>query len=101
MILVDEISGGYGAGGAGMTLIRGRLIPTQQEPMIYQTDNVNESASIAQTEVKFLLAGTGIVDGVNRAKKLEVGMRIGVRGPNWEIVVEGETWQVAVNWRVL
>lgn len=113
-ILIDEMSGGYGASGAGMTLIRGRQVQFHSQPPSTNDDlpahtgrpHENEEIDPANNsnnhrEVKIMLAGTGIIDGLNRAKKLDTGMQIGVRGPTWEVLVGEETWGVAVNWRVL
>lgn len=100
-ILIDEISGGHGAGEAGMTLVRGRQIISQHP----ETENVSEAteSEIVDSlgQIKIILAGSGIVDGLNRAKKVGVGMKVGVKGPTWDIVVEGVTWGVVCEWRVL
>lgn len=108
-IIVDEMSGGYGASQGGMTLIRGRSIQTNFHQVSTEMENSPEqvagaglSSSPSQsTRLKIMLAGTGLADGLNRTKRVEVGFRIGIHGPTWEVDVGGEKWRVVVKWRVM
>lgn len=85
-IVVDEVSGGARS---GMTMIRGRQIKSE-DGMIEQ-----------ETETKVILAGEGTVTGLQRVSKVEVGNTVGVKGPVWEVTLEGEKWGVGVDWKVL
>jgi hypothetical protein len=90
-LVVDEVRGGPGA---GMTLISGRqvhLAPKGQEWEIMDTLAVG----------KVILAGSGTTEGFQRANKVEVRKNIRIKGPVWEVVVEGEKWGVAVTWEVV
>jgi len=62
-----------GDGGVGMVLVRER-----------------------QEGRRWMLAGRGRGEG-----DVEVGCVVGVREPTWEIIIEGESWRVAVEWKVL
>jgi hypothetical protein len=87
-LVVDEVSGG---GGAGMTLVRGRQIQAIDGGEMVDTLD----------EVKVILAGEGAGVGLQKGSKVEPGKRLGVKGPVWEVVIEGERWGVGVDWRVL
>lgn len=97
-ILIDEISGGQGAGEAGMTLVRGRQII----PQSHEAGGTSTQSEMVDSlgQIKIILAGAGIVDGLNRAKKVGVGMTVGIKGPTWDTVVEGVTWGVVCEWRI-
>jgi hypothetical protein len=85
-IVVDEVSGGART---GMTMIRGRQIKAE-DGMIDQ-----------ETEMKVILAGEGTAIGLQRGSRVEAGKTVGVKGPVWEVVLEGEKWGVGVDWKVL
>jgi len=87
-LVVDEISGGPGT---GMTLVRGRQVRSESEGEMIE----NLGA------VKVILAGEGSSVGLARGKKASVGCTIGIKGPVWEVPVEGEPWGVGVDWKVL
>jgi len=91
-LLVDEVTGG---GRAGMSLVRGR-----------QVGRESGSADLTKVvdhleRVKVILAGEGAGVGLQRGKRVEVGKVVGIKGPVWEVVVEGEKWGVGVDWKVL
>lgn len=85
---VDEISGG---GRAGMTLVRGRQVHSGDLQGMLDTLGV----------LKVVLAGEGQGTALQKGIKLEVGKTVGIKGPVWEIVVEGEKWGIGVDWKVL
>jgi hypothetical protein len=51
--------------------------------------------------VKVILAGTGTAEAFQRANKVEVGKKIRIKGPVWEVIIEGQKWGVAVTWELL
>ncbi|RAL59026.1 hypothetical protein DID88_009055 [Monilinia fructigena] len=75
-MVVDEVSGG---GGMGMCLVRGRKMRDVEGVEIVDDSGV----------VKVMLAGEGIGTGLQRGKDVEVGKVVGIKGPVWEIVIEG------------
>ncbi|TVY34690.1 hypothetical protein LSUB1_G005517 [Lachnellula subtilissima] len=85
-IVVDEVSGGART---GMTMIRGRQVKAE--------DGMIER----ETEMKIILAGEGAMVGLQRGSRVEVGKTVGVKGPVWEVLLEGEKWGVGVDWKVL
>lgn len=85
---MDEVSGG---GRAGMTLIRGRQIKSDGAQGIIDDLGV----------VKVILAGEGAGTGLQRGSKVEVGKTVWIKGPVWEVLLEGEKWGVGVDWKVL
>jgi hypothetical protein len=87
-IAVDEVSGG---GRAGMTLVRGRQMHSGSEHGLVDILGV----------VKVILAGEGAGSGLQKGAMVEVGKTVGIKGPVWEVVLEGEKWGVGVNWEVL
>lgn len=86
-MVVDEFSGG---GRMGMCLVRGRKMRDVGE------EEVDDLGT-----VKVMLAGEGSGTGLQRRKEVEVGRVIGIKGPIWEVVIEGEKWGVGVDWKVL
>ncbi len=88
--VVDEVRGGPGA---GMTLISGRQIHTAQI--------TQGGAADALGVVKVILAGSGNLEGFQKAVKVDVRKKIRIKRPVWEAVIEGEKWGVAVTWEVL
>ncbi|RDW91308.1 hypothetical protein BP5796_02473 [Coleophoma crateriformis] len=89
-VLVDEISGGSSA---GMTLICGKQVHVDNEGG-YVADN----SQVA----KIVLAGEAILgSGLQRSRNIETGLLVGIKGPMWEIVLEGERWSIGVGWQVL
>lgn len=84
-ILLDEVSGGTRA---GITLVKGR--------QVHDGEVVDHLGF-----VRVMLAGEGLGNGVQKGLKAEVGKVVGVKGPVWEVVVEGEKWGVGVEWKVL
>jgi hypothetical protein len=89
-LIVDEVRGGSGA---GMTLISGR--------QLHLTPNGREEALNTLRVVKAILAGSGISEGFQKTKKVGVGKKVRIKGPVWEVIVDGEKWGVAVTWEVL
>jgi hypothetical protein len=87
-LVVDEVSGG---GGAGMTLVKGRQIQAIDGREMVDTFG----------EVKVILAGEGAGAGLQKGSKVESGKILGVKGPVWEVAIEGERWGVGVDWKVL
>jgi hypothetical protein len=87
-LVVDEISGG---GRAGMTLLRGRRVHSGDLHGMIDTVGI----------LKVILAGEGQGTGLQKGSKVEVGKTVGIKGPVWEAVVEGEQWGVGVDWKVL
>jgi hypothetical protein len=87
-VMVHELSGG---GRAGMTLVRGGQKPSDFEGRMNDTWRV----------VQIILAGEGTAIGLQRRTKVEVGSVVGIRGPLWEAVIDGEKWGVAVDWQVI
>ncbi|TVY57719.1 hypothetical protein LSUE1_G008651 [Lachnellula suecica] len=85
-IVVDEVSGGART---GMTMIRGRQIKAE--------DGMIDEG----TETKVILAGEGTLTGLQRGSRVEMGKMVGIKGPVWEVVLEGEKWGVGVDWKVL
>jgi hypothetical protein len=55
-------------------------------------------ASVQGKEVKLMLPGAG--KGKSNAS-LAVGEIVAVKAPTWDVVVDGVTWVVAADWRVL
>lgn len=87
-IIIDEISG---SPMVGTSLIRGR--------QIHQHENGEMIDHLGIVNV--ILAGKGYTEGLRNGGVLGVGRRVSVRGPMWEIRIEGRKWGVGVNWRVL
>lgn len=87
-LVVDEVSGNSRA---GMMLVRGK--------QMHGLDG--EEMADGNGIVKVILAGEGTANGLQRASIVGVGTRVGIRGPVWEVVVEGERWGVGVEWKVL
>jgi hypothetical protein len=82
-IMIDKISGGARA---GMTLVKGRQY----------SDHRNESVGA----IKVVLAGEGVATGLQKVSNVEVGKIVGIKGPVWEVIIEGEKWGVGVDWKV-
>ncbi|QSZ36789.1 hypothetical protein DSL72_006672 [Monilinia vaccinii-corymbosi] len=87
-MVVDEVSEG---GRMGMCLVRGRKM----------RDVDGEEAVDGLGVVKVMLAGEGAGTGLQKGMDVEVGRVVGIKGPVWEIVIEGEKWGVGVDWKVL
>lgn len=87
-IIIEEISG---SASSGMTLARGHRA----------VDHDKDLLSKGSTPLKIILAGEGQGVGLQKGAKLEVGGLVGIKGPAWEVVIEGEKWGVAVEWKVL
>lgn len=87
-LMIDEVSGG---GRAGFTLVKGRqVLPDHVDAMIDSLGTVN-----------VVLAGEGTITGLQERSNVEVGRAVGIKSPVWEVVIEGETWGVGVDWTVL
>ncbi|RKF73629.1 hypothetical protein GcM1_243092 [Golovinomyces cichoracearum] len=86
-ISIEEFSGG---GKAGMTIVRGKKLQTAQE-------NISDILK----EVKIILAGEASPISLQKYKSIEIGSTVGIRGPIWEVTIEGEKWDVGVDWKVL
>lgn len=89
-VVVDEVSGG---GRAGMSLVSGRQV---QEDENGELDMVDDRETI-----RVILAGEGQGVGVQKGAKVEVGRTVGIKGPVWEIFLDGHNWGVGVDWKVL
>jgi hypothetical protein len=87
-LVIDEVSGDSKT---GVTLVKGR--------QVHDVDVGNMDGMMGG--VRFILAGEGVVNGLQRGSKVEVGRSLGIQGPMWEVLVEGERWIVSVDWRVL
>jgi hypothetical protein len=87
-IVVDEVRGGARA---GMTLVRGRQIYVDGQQEMFNSVG----------EVRFILAGEGVGSGMQSLCSVEVGKRVGMKGPIWEVLLEGGKWGVCVEWKVL
>jgi hypothetical protein len=51
--------------------------------------------------VKVILAGSGTSEGFQKVNKVDARKKIRIKGPVWEVVIEGQKWGVAVTWEVL
>lgn len=90
-MVVNEGSGGQRS---GMTLVRGRqIVQISEKGEGHMPDNLGE--------VKVMLAGEGQATGLQKGSKVEIGKIIGIKGPIWEVVIDGEKWGVGVDWKVL
>lgn len=87
-VLVDEISGNDRD---GMALVRGR--------QVLATGNGKMVAALES--VRVILAGEGQHAGLQKGAPLAIGKTIGIKGPVWEVVLEGMKWGVGVDWKVL
>jgi hypothetical protein len=85
-IAVDEVTGGHGA---GMTLVRGRRVGSNAEATnLYP--------------IHMMLGGEeGMSEGIRKGEQAAVGKVIGVKGPAWEVDVDGVRWGVSAAWKVL
>jgi hypothetical protein len=92
-IAVDEVSGGGADSQARMLLVRGSQIPSMNGRQGEMAD--------AMGEVRVMLAGEGQGAGLQRSNRVEAGNMVGIKGPVWEVVIEGEKWGVGVDWKVL
>lgn len=90
-LIVNEVRGGHGP---GMTLISGRQahegLDGRDGPMAHTLG-----------VVKVILAGSGTAEVLQKANKVDVGKKIRIRGPVWEVFIKGEKWGVAVTWEVV
>ncbi len=94
-IIVDDVSG---TSKEGMTLVRGQ--------QVHVLDNDGEGdgeGDMVDTvgEVKVVLAGEGAGTGLQKGIKVELGKTVGIKGPLWEVLIEGERWGVGLDWKVL
>ncbi|KAL5321930.1 hypothetical protein ACEPPN_009894 [Leptodophora sp. 'Broadleaf-Isolate-01'] len=91
-VVVDEFSGGSRE---GMTMVRGRQVRA--------VEGFGDGDEMVDTlrGVKVILAGEGAGTGLQRGSAVEIGKMVGIKGPVWEVVVEGEKWGVGVDWKVL
>lgn len=87
-VLVDEISGN---GRDGLTLVRGRQILSMDEGKMFNTPGV----------VRVILAGEGQYVGLQKGALVSIGKTVGIKGPVWEVVLEGVQCGVGVDWKVL
>ncbi|KFY11214.1 hypothetical protein V492_04580 [Pseudogymnoascus sp. VKM F-4246] len=77
-IAVDEVKGGHGA---GMTLVRGRRVGS----------NGDEGADLYP--IRMILGGEeGMAEGIKKGEPAAVGKVVGVKGPAWEVDVDGVRW---------
>ncbi|KAG4440516.1 hypothetical protein IFR05_003986 [Cadophora sp. M221] len=91
-VVVDEVSGGFRE---GMTMVRGRQVRV--------TEGLGHGEETVDSHgwVKVILAGEGAGTGLQRGSAVEMGKIVGIKGPVWEVVIEGEKWGVGVDWKVL
>jgi hypothetical protein len=89
-LVIDEVKGGNNA---GMTLVRGRQVHVGIRTEGEMTINVEA--------MKVILARQESGIGSERFGSLEVGNIVGIKGPIWEVMIEGESWGVGVDWNVL
>ncbi|KAL2071677.1 hypothetical protein VTL71DRAFT_12912 [Oculimacula yallundae] len=94
-VMVDDIKGGLRE---GMTLVRGR-----QVVVVGNEDGGGKGGEMVDTlgVVKVILAGEGAGSGLQKGKAVEKGKMVGIKGPVWDVVIEGEKWGVGVDWKVL
>ena len=86
-IAVDEVSGGYGA---GMTLVRGRRMGS------------NGDGAADLYPIRMILGGEeGMSEGIKKGGQAAVGKVVGVKGPAWEVDIDGVRWGVSANWKVI
>ncbi|KAF7954251.1 hypothetical protein EAE96_005380 [Botrytis aclada] len=86
-IKIDEVR----RDGREMCLVRGKQV----------RDVDREEAVDGLGEVKIMLAGEGMGMGLQKGMDVDIGRIVGIKGPAWEIVVEGVKWGVGVEWKVL
>jgi hypothetical protein len=91
-IMVDEVSGGGAESQARMMMVRGR--------QVHFIGGEGEMVD-AVGEVRVMLAGEGQGSGLQKGILLERGKTVGIKGPVWEVLVEGVKWGVGVEWKVL
>ncbi|TEY22896.1 hypothetical protein BOTCAL_1529g00020 [Botryotinia calthae] len=77
--------------GREMCLVRGKQVRDVDGEMVVDVLG----------EVRVMLAGEGMGTGLQRGMDVDVGKMVGVKGPVWEIMVEGVKWGVGVEWKVL
>ncbi|KAF7908643.1 uncharacterized protein EAF01_004398 [Botrytis porri] len=77
--------------GREMCLVRGKQV----------RDVDGEEVIDGLGEIRAMLAGEGMGMGLQRGMDVDVGRIVGIKGPVWEIVVEGVKWGVGVEWKVL
>ncbi len=87
-LIVEEVRGGSKA---SMTLVRGRQLH----------GDGSRSSATSVGAVQFILTGEGMTKGLQKQEAVERKKIIGIKGPLWEVVLEGEKWGVGVSWRVL
>ena len=87
-LVIDELSGG---GKAGMTLVQGRKVHT----------GTMDGPLDTLVVMRVILAGEGAGTGLQKGSKVQVGKTVGIKGPVWEVVMEGQKWGVGVDWQVL
>ncbi|EKD13754.1 uncharacterized protein L3040_005631 [Drepanopeziza brunnea f. sp. 'multigermtubi'] len=88
-ILIHEASGGSRE---GFTMVKGR--------QAHETERGGEMADTIGI-MKVMLAGEGQATGLQKSSNAEVGKTVGIKGPVWEVVIEGEKWGIGVDWKVL
>jgi hypothetical protein len=91
-IVVDEVNGGGTESQARMTLVRGRQLHSMGAEM-ERLDTVGE--------IRVMLAGEGQGSGIQRGSVIQAGKTVGIKGPVWEVVIDGMKWGVGVDWKVL
>ncbi len=91
-IMVDDVSGGGAESQARMMMVRGR--------QVHFIGGEGELVD-AVGEVRVMLAGEGQGSGLQKGILLERGKTVGIKGPVWEVLVEGVKWGVGVEWKVL
>lgn len=85
---VEEVAGG---GGAGMTMVKGR-----------QAGSGGNVAAASLHGVHMILGGgEGMSEGLRKGEQARVGRVLGVKGPVWEVEIEGVRWGLGAAWKVL
>ncbi|KAG9242613.1 hypothetical protein BJ878DRAFT_577270 [Calycina marina] len=51
--------------------------------------------------MQVLLAGESEGIGLQRGARVQVGRTVGIKGPVWDVEIDGEKWGVGVDWKVL
>lgn len=86
-IEVDEVTGGPGA---GMTFIRGRRV----------SSDIDEISSLYH--IHMILGGEeGMSEGLRKGGQAVVGKVVGIKGPAWDVEIDGVRWGVSATWEVL
>ncbi|CZT05161.1 uncharacterized protein RAG0_11371 [Rhynchosporium agropyri] len=95
-VMVEGVSGNSKE---GMTMVRGRQVVSIDNKE-FKDEGSGETLDTLGV-VKVILAGEGAGTGLQKGNPVEKGKMVGIKGPVWEVVVEGEKWGVGVDWKAL